>query len=545
MTGSIFARNSAVLLMVILWFAKTGMMKKINTKTFTKLWIYIAFSGVFSLSLIDSYAQEIEWEKSFGSFTEDSVLDFVQLSDGSIVSVGKQFFWGDPPTYHDTWIIKTSVSGEEIWQRSFGGYGLDVYNSIDTCSDGGFFVTGFTNSQSENPNDSNRDFYLTKCFDNGNAEWSMFYGSEGSEVAYDGIQTVDGGFIAVGNSNAAGQYVSENFGGNDVWVVKVDEDGELAWEKSFGGSGSERGHAIIPAVDGGFIVVGLTSSNDGDVAENAGAYDSWVFKIDSSGELQWEMTFGGGGDDFFQKIENHPDGGYVVLGQTTSNDGDVSNNHGESDVWLARISNEGELIWEQTYGGDEEDIGQAIKGTSDGGFVVASSSKSSNGDVQNALNSDGGNGDYWALKLSENGEIEWERMVGGSSFDVPTAVCETADGFLFGGYSYSSDGDISGWIGEFDFWLVKLNPPTVGLENASKSIFNVYPNPASNVLNLEVDFTLIESTYRIYNSVGQLIDTGRINTNNAAIEIASLTTGIYVIQLQNEQGVFTATFVKE
>ncbi len=201
--------------------------------------------------------------------------------------------------------------------------------------------------------------------------------------------------------------------------------------------------------------LGGTFSNDGDVSGNHGIVDSWIVKLNSSGDIIWQKCFGGTDDDVAFSIQQTSDGGFIVAGYTSSNDGDVSGNHGGGDYWVVKLDSSGTIQWQKCLGGTDNDEAKSIQQTSDGGYIVAGETWSNDGDVSG----NHGNSDYWVVKLNSSGDIEWQKCLGGTVKDIAKTIQQTSDGgFIVAGYTNSNDGDVSGIHGDYyDFWVVKLN----------------------------------------------------------------------------------------
>ncbi|MCD6097265.1 T9SS type A sorting domain-containing protein [bacterium] len=171
-------------------------------------------------------------------------------------------------------------------------------------------------------------------------QWQKCLGGSGYDYAYSIQQTDDGGFIVAGYSNSNDGDVSGNHGERDYWVVKLNSAGDLVWQKSLGGSSWDEAWSIQQTSDGGFIVAGYSESNDGDVSGHHGGYDYWVVKLDSAGDIVWQKCLGGSYWDYAYSIQQTFDGGYIVAGESRSNNGDVSGNHGWGDYWVVKLSPE-------------------------------------------------------------------------------------------------------------------------------------------------------------------------------------------------------------
>jgi len=187
----------------------------------------------------------------------------------------------------------------------------------------------------------------------------------------------------------------------------------IDWQKSFGGTTIDEPTEIVPTTDGGFLLIGSTNSQNGDVNLPQGQSDGWVVKISSKGAIEWEKTFGGVLNDSLRSIRVTPDGYFVLVGSTESTTIDSNNHKGMFDIWVVKIKGNGDILWQKTFGGSGIDIGKSIEVTSDSGYVVAGFTNSTNGDITNSR----GSTDFWVLKLSTNGTLEWEKTYGGSGID--------------------------------------------------------------------------------------------------------------------------------
>src|SRR5690606_22973755 len=198
----------------------------------------------------------------------------------------------------------------------------------------------------------------------------------------------------------------------------------IEWQKSLGGSGDDFGYSIQQTTDGGYIVGGHSNSTDGDVTGNHGGWDFWVVKLSNIGTIEWQKSLGGSGYDAATSIRQTTDGGYIIAGTSTSTDGDVTGNHGNSDYWVVKLSNTGVIEWQKSLGGSGSDTGWDVKQTTDGGCIVVGFSSSSDGDV--TINY--GFSDYWIVKLDSIGVITWQKSLGGNILDEAFSVQQTIDG---------------------------------------------------------------------------------------------------------------------
>ncbi|HBK87232.1 MAG TPA: hypothetical protein PKM91_09740, partial [Cyclobacteriaceae bacterium] len=260
--------------------------------------------------------------------------------------------------------------------------------------------------------------------------------------------------LAVGSTTSTDGDVTGNHGLRDIWVVRLNPGGEIQWQKTLGGSGDDFANAAIGLSDGSFVIAGYVISNDGDVSGNHGAEDVWVIKIDGSGKLLWQKTFGGSFRDVGNDIAMTLDGGFVVAGQTGSSDGDVGGSRNSLDYWVIRMDANGNKVWSKAMGSTTEDAATAITTASDGTITIAGYASSNDGDVTGGtLTLD----NFWIVKVDGVGTMIWQKTFGGSGLDRPTDIITAPDGsYLVLGQTTSNDGNVKGNHGQLDAWLIDI-----------------------------------------------------------------------------------------
>ena len=279
-------------------------------------------------------------------------------------------------------------------------------------------------------------------------------GGTGTDVGNKIIRSMDGGYIIVGSTSSNNCDVSFNHGANDFWLVKTDMGGIPLWQKTFGGTGNDFATSVIELSNNQIIVSGYTFSNNGDVSGNHGLSDVWLIKISATGNLIWKKTYGGSSYDICYSM-TLADSGYVLAGSSSSNNGNVSGNHGAKDFWVIKTDTSGNLQWQKSLGGSANDECYVVKATSDGGYIAAGYSASNDGDVTG----NHGGYDYWVVKLNEAGTMLWQKSLGGLLNDAALAALESTSGkLMIGGYTGSNDGDVTGNHGANDYWMVWLSP---------------------------------------------------------------------------------------
>ena len=351
------------------------------------------------------------------------------------------------------------------FENSYGGSNIDRGFSILQTKDGGFITAGETRSNDGQVHGNHAvgepDFWVVKLSKAGKIQWQTPLGGTNDETAFCIQQTDDGGYIVAGQANSDDGQVTGNHGVLDFWVVKLDSTGHLVWQRSLGGSKNDFATNIQQTKDGGYIVVGGSHSNDGDVTKHHGYdlySDYWIVKLDAAGNKQWARTYGGSYGDVAMSVIQINDGSYIVAGNSASNDGDVTNVHDSvyGDAWIIKLDKKGKLLWQKTYGGSDYEQANSIVQTKDGGFAFAGWSRSyNNGDVKGSH----GNYDFWVLKLDSVGTLVWQKPLGGSNGDLAYSIQQTKDkGYVVAGGTVSTDGQVTGLHGSReDFWVVKLD----------------------------------------------------------------------------------------
>jgi len=472
-------------------------------------------------------APNIEWLKTFGGSSGDLGYSVRVTSDGGYIVSGTTYSNdGDVSQQNgngDFWIVKLNAIGNIEWERSIGTIDNDYSYGIEQTSDGGYIAVGLTG----NALGGNTYFYVVKLFPNGDIQWENTFGGSQMDVATSVKQASDGGYIVTGFSESSDGDISSSNGWLDFWVIKISSTGDLIWEKTFGGTGIDQSTDIQLTSDGGFIVVGTTTSNNGDVSSNNGDYDFWIIKISNIGDLIWEKTYGGTGEDVARSVKQTNDGSFIVAGFTKSSDGDVSNLIGEEDFWVIKLSENGNLIWEKTFGGTQSDTAWYVQLSSDNNIIVVGSTYSDDGDV--SINQ--GGEDVWVIKISQNGDLHWEKTIGGSGDEAGRSIQETNDGgIIISGYTFSNDGDITINQGEYDSLVIKL-----GSDNLYKPNFNnqqsvdLYPNPVENFLNIDVKNYNPNQEIKIIDVLGNTLNSQVLMDSKNKIDISSLSNGVYLV----------------
>ena len=354
-----------------------------------------------------SSSGSIVWKKSFGGSGDDFAKSIIQTSDGGYALAGyTNSTDGDVLGKHgnyDAWVIKLNSSGNIEWQKCLGGDSLDEAYSIIQTSDGGYAIAGGTYGDVSGFHGGLSDAWVIKLNSSGNLDWQKCLGGSGGDWGTSIIQTSDAGYAICGTTRSTDEGFN-NHGSIDAWVIKLTSSGNVQWHKSMGGTSIDNAYTIIQTLDGGFIAAGDTWSNDGDVSGNHDIWDAWIFKLSSLGVLEWQKCLGGTGFDGIFSLTKTTDGGFVAVGSTASIDGDVSENNGAHDAWVIKLDSLARIQWQECFGGTNTDNGNSIIQTSDGGFAFAGSAKSIDGDVFDK-HGDATISDFWVVKLKNSSSV--------------------------------------------------------------------------------------------------------------------------------------------
>lgn len=378
----------------------------------------------------------ITWDKTFGGSSEDMGFSIIQTENGGYAIAGYTIFprgkkkddWRAKLGYvilekskkQDFWIIKLDKNGNMEWDEAFGEGRTDVARSIIQTKDGGYAVVGSIWTEYV----TKKDFWLIKLGENGNKEWDKTFDKDEDDIAYSIIQTKDGGYAIAGGTGKRSR------GEVNCWVIKLDTKGNMEWDNNFGRTGWDEIYSIIQTRDGSFITTGCVWS------KGAGRGDVCVAKLNKRGDLVWDKTFGGSENDEARSIIQTNDGGYSIAGFTVLEDTE------DKDFWVIKLDKDGNKVWDRTFGGTSEDWANSIIQTKDRGYMVAGWTKSMGA----------GKTDVWIVKLNKRGNLVWDKTFGGSENDEAHSIIQTDDG----GYA------IVGWTkskgaGNSDVWVIKLD----------------------------------------------------------------------------------------
>jgi hypothetical protein len=410
-----------------------------------------ALAVLFSAAcLVSTGLAQTSWWKTYGGSHSEEAHSVQRTTDGGYILVGSTYSFGPgTPDSQNLYLVKTDSLGDTLWTRAFGGAGVEVANSVQQTSDGGYIVTGGTTSFGA----GSRDVYLVKTDSAGDTLWTRTYGGEYGDCGYWVQQTADHGYAITGFTSSPVFMI-------DFYLIRTDSLGDTLWTRTYGGTGTDFGLSGGQTCDGGYILAGSTFSFGPGVPDSDNVY---LVRTDAQGDTLWTRSFGGQSWDEGYSVEQTRDSGFIVAGLTQSFGA------GAQDIYLIKTDALGDSEWIRTYGDTLYEYANCVRPTSDGGYIVTGYTSSFG-----ALY-----GDVYVVKTSASGDTLWTKRYGSDvNSDWGDCVQQTADGgyIIAGGtYSYGAGGE--------DFYLIKTD--SLGLVGIAE------PNPKPQVTSHKLAATVV------------------------------------------------------
>lgn len=384
--------------------------------TVITLYIVFLYSPSQDTNIQDNETLEIEWDKISGGTNLDKG-SFVLLTDdvGCLVTgYTKSYGAGE----EDIWLIKVDENGEEIWNKTYGGKGSETGKAIETMGDNDYVIIGKTNSYGSGEDDA----WLIKVNRTGEEKWNNSLGGTGWDEGNAIKKTIDGGYIIAGSTTS---YKSK---GTDAWLIKVNQTGKEEWNRTYGGIEYDEGRSVIQTDDGGYVIAGSTESY------GHGGSDTWLIKVDQSGNEEWNTTFGSELYDICNQVIKTVDDGFIIVGHAETDGGDGWNGI------VIKTDSEGIKQWESIVDMDDEITGISSVDKCDDGYIVVGYI-GAGGDGQDCL----------VAKIGLSGDIVWKRSIGREYGDAGVWIQGYGDNcyFITGYWDYLG-------IGKYDLWLLKI-----------------------------------------------------------------------------------------
>jgi len=519
--------------------------------------IILIFTYFFLIATsINTNAQSnmpIQWQACFGGTDRDNVIDMVTTDNGYLL-IGTIFSDdGDITNSHggkDIWIVKIDSIGNMLWEKAFGGSEDDYARRIVRNNDGDYYFVaevGSNDGDIQSGNHGAFDIWVVKIDGMGELIWEKCYGGSGYDD-YPNLKLLsDGNLLITCNSSSSNGDVPTNYGFYDAWVFIISPDGEILKNTVFGNNLQNEQPVAIETQDGSFFLTTYTSSTNGMVegTYHGGMGDVWALKLDTDLSIEWQMLYGGSGFDGGSKPIIEFADGYIFLASTDSYDGDVSGFHGGfKDIWVVRIDLEGNIIWQRCLGGSANDYSRVLRQTEDGGFIVVGNTSSNNGDVSGNHSYPNGWTDIWKVKLSNNGELEWQQCYGGLADEtVYSGVIKKSDhNWVIAGSSEYNSFDVNcNMHGEDDFWVFEIKDTTTNIidNQIDDHEIKVYPNPAREYVVFELNEYPNNVEIQIVNVFGQEEEMITVKQEKTVWDTRKVKAGIYFYNVEIDRKVLS------
>lgn len=481
---------------------------------------------------INAQVPNLEWEANLGGSHFDSGFSIRELSGGGYVGVGfTESNDGDVTGNHgdrDVWMVLLDSNGNLVNQFTYGGSGEDKGNDVLQTQDGGFIIAGYTDSNDGDVGNSlgNGDIWIVKTNASGGIMWEQTFGGSGFEEAQSIQQISSGEYVVVGTSNSTDIGIP-NLGAEDIIFLRLNNAGNPELIKLYGGTGQDYGFKVEQTQDGGYIIGGFTSSNDNDVSGNHGDLDAWALKIDGNDNpgIQWQTCVGSSAAERIYDIIQHSNGNYIMVG--------YQDNSPIIEAYIASLQPDGTFLNSSTYGGSGNEAFYAVDEIANGDYIALGDTSSNDGDVSG----NNGSNDIWATGFSPTGTFLWQDCLGGSAQQFGQSIIATSDGgAALCGFSIGAGGDVGGNNGSSDFWIVKLENPLSTYEFHEDGIA-IYPNPAQAYFHIGT--RLLNTNHvqiKVFNLTGKEIFKTQSLSGHFQVSTSSWSPGIYFVHLVDTMG---------
>jgi hypothetical protein len=497
---------------------------------------------------------EIVWQQCYGGSNAEGANDIITIETGYFIAGATGSSDGDISFYHgmgDAWLVRTDSIGNLIWEKTYGGSDSEEFRRMFQSTDGNYYLLGTSWSEdgdiSHNPYPDTPSYWVVKIDIDGNIIWDKIVGGTMGDYLWTGAATADGGVVAMGETSSNDGHVSVSYGSRDTWFVKLNADGEVVWDYTIGTGWFDIGQAIIQTSDGGYLAGSNSIILEGSVGNitcippSYGWVTGVLTKFDEDLNVQWQQCYGGNKHDAINGITEIDDG-YVFMGSTSSTD--MPGHKGNNDVWVVRIDHEGNIIWQKVFGGSRNEWGANIFKTDDSGFIAVGVTQSNNGDVSGNHSVSEHDHDIWMFKINSDGELQWQQCFGGEGNEtISRGVHRKSDNnFVIAGVTnYGPSYDVGctpygGNVVDRDFWvfeILKDDTTSVITPPVSTREIKIYPNPATTELWLQLPENLPPalSQIELYGTTGKLLYKAQPASQFHKIDIAHLPAGLYLVRL--------------
>lgn len=521
--------------------------------------------SLFSIFSIHTSAQKIEWQQVLGGVHSEYLYDVKSTPDYGFLLAGSSFSADSGNKSEkgqgdlDYFLWKMDESGKMEWQKVFGGSGSDYLYSVGMTSEGGYILGGSSDSpvsgDKKEAGFGNMDFWIIKIDPQGKEEWQITLGAIGNDQLQSIEQTPDGGFIIGGSSDSSpikdekgktiGNKSEETRGSYDYWIIKLSAEGEVEWEKTYGGMFADQLKNII-ITENGYLVGGTSNSivSSDKTAENIGMGDFWLIQLKQNGEEIWQKTYGGEGDEILSNIIQ-TEKGFLLTGSSNSKTSETkkaSSTNG-TDFWVIEIDKDGNHIWDNSYDFGQWDVLVSATKSEDNTYLLGGYAST---ETLGRKTDNKGINDYIALKINHKGEILWSKTIGGKDTDQLKGLTQTRDGgYILAGNSDSkkSDDKDQASIGGNDFWVVKLGEKNK--QDEQRQLVEIYPNPTNQFTNIVISESYTQASVEVFDMVGRKLQSRELPYRTTPIDLQGYPPGVYIFKINIDNQIQDIKVIKK
>ena len=471
----------------------------------------------------------MHWQKSIGMQGEDVLNNMIDDKDGNFYFVGSTQTSGSQTM--DILVSKYSAEGLEIWTKVFGASGDDRGIDIELLDSTLFVLSSSTSSTVPfGANSGREDIVLLHLDLNGNLEKMSRFGGNYADIPTDITQTASGELLISAHSESDEGLFGENKGQFDMWVLKLDRFGTLLWKQNYGGSDEDFSTKITELQNGEIVLLGHSSSYDGDMMLNYGDLDISLFKLNPTGEIVWEQNYGGLQEEVAVDILIGDQEEIILTGNTLSLSYDISKNAGFSDAWIIEVDpSNGGIVWQETHGSQFSDYASALSMNESGELYLIGTTNAANFRGEQSS----GSLDVWIARVNAPNTIDHVALYGGDGFESINDFCLNADGtFLMIGGSNSVTNLFSSNNGNSDGWVMKAELDKL-TENAVEAV-TAHPNPTNGIIYLN---NLSESDkVAVFNTNGAIVASFEAQSFSENLDLTKFSSGIYLVKIERSSG---------
>ncbi len=454
-------------------------------------------TSLFLYVAVISVTRGETWIRQYGLIGSDRVYSLDLTPDGSYIAAGRTTSFNDW-SFEDAYLLRIDLHGDTLWTKYYGGIYDERFYSVKTTSDSGYVMAGYT----EGTDTLDLDYYIVKADRDGEIIWEKTYGGASVDTAYGICELSGGGYIVVGNTASYGG------GGTDIRLLRLNSSGDTLWSKTYGGPKDDYGYSILETGDGGFLISGAA------VPEDSTETDLYLLEVDKDGTPQWDKHYGGQWDELGYFLCHTSDGGYAVAGFT------FSESMGWSDVWLLRLDSSGDTLWTRKYGGAGKDEGYSVWQCSDSGFIVAGYTMSFGA----------GQEDFFVIRTDSFGDTIWTRTFGGDGADLAYGARQVEDGgFMIAGRMRSFG------LARCDVYLVKTDADG-NVSGVAEPLTHSFPPLLLDATALSsICYSLPQGeqgTIGLYDPAGRRIESLPVHGTGSLNLKAGLASGVYFVRLE-------------